>query len=68
MNAKTEKTDHADYGPMGNYDDPNKPVCLRCESDSWVVATGRDHLWKWFCTNCVTEWTPILTGESAESP
>lgn len=57
--AKTERTDHKDYGPMGKYDDPHKPICLNCESGVWVVATGRDHLWSWKCTNCQREWVPL---------
>lgn len=54
--AKTEKTAHKDCGPMGKYDDITKPICVRCESQTWVVATGRDGHWNWFCTKCTKEW------------
>lgn len=50
-----EKEDYLDNGPMPKYDDPNKPVCINCESYVWVVAIGRDHKWKWNCTNCTRD-------------
>lgn len=56
VNAKAEKTDHKDCGPMGKYDDENKPVCVACESLTWVVSVGRDGNWNWSCTNCTKEW------------
>lgn len=52
---KVQKDDYLDKGPMPSYDSP-KPICIKCESDTWVVAAGRDSKWKWYCTNCVTEF------------
>ena len=57
-NATPEKEDYLDVGPMGRYDDQTKPFCVKCESQAWVVATGKDHKWEWCCTNCQTRWKP----------
>jgi hypothetical protein len=53
--AKTELVDHKDCGPMPAYDYKNKPVCLGCESETFVVAVGKDSQWNWKCTSCQSE-------------
>lgn len=47
--------DYLDKGPMPDYDDPDKPLCIKCEGHTFVIAVGRDSKWNWKCTNCQTE-------------
>jgi ribosomal protein S27AE len=56
--VEVPKFDGKDYGPMGDYEDPNKPECPKCFDTVFVVATGRNGDWHWSCTKCVTEQRP----------
>ena len=53
-----EKEDYKDVGPMGRYDDQNKPECSSCNRLTFVIATGKYGKWKWSCTNCVVDMEP----------